>query len=99
MATYLPIVRLVWGKYLIGTHEKQVEVKEDGPIVRTGGGFMKLDEYLKHYSKSECIELSSMMRKGDGSYKNTVLSLLKSHKSEKWSVTRWERKCKPEMTE
>ena len=77
MATYLPIVRLDYGKYLIGTHEKQVQLKDDGPLVRTGGGFMKLDQYLKHYARSECIELSSMMRKGDGSYKNTVLGLLK----------------------
>ena len=66
MATYLPVVRLDYGKYLIGTHERQVSLKEEGPIVRTGGGFMKLDEYLRHYSKSECIEISKMMRKGDG---------------------------------
>ena len=98
MATYLPIVRLVWGKYLIGTHEKQVQLKGDGPLVRTGGGFMKLDQYLKHYARSECIELSGMMRKGDGSYKNTVLGLLKSHKADKKPISRWERKCKPETT-
>ena len=66
MAAYLPIVRLDYGKYLIGTHERYVKLKDDGPIVRVGGGFMKLDEYLRHYARSECIEISKLMRKGDG---------------------------------
>ena len=66
MATYLPIARLDYGKYLIGTHEKQLQLKGDVPIVKTIGGFTRLDEYLKNYSRFECTELSQMMRKGDG---------------------------------
>ena len=43
--------------YLIGTQARQVVLKGTGVMVRTGGGFMYLDEYLRHYSKSECSKL------------------------------------------
>ena len=55
MATYLPVVKLSAGKYLIGTRVREVKLKEDGCIVRTGGGFMYLNEFLKHHSRYECI--------------------------------------------
>ena len=76
MATYLPIVRIDYGKYLIGTHEKHVQLLSKGVVVSTDEGLMELYDYLKYCAKSECNELLNLMRKGDGTFKNTVLGLL-----------------------
>ena len=67
--------------------------------MRTGGGYEKLDVYLKHYSRSECIELNRLLRDGDGSFKNTVLKILHKNKADKESISRWEKKCSPEMAQ
>ena len=99
MITYLPIVRLDYGRYLIGTHEKEVKLVHGNVVVATIGGSMKLDEYLKHCARSECIELKKLIREGDGSYRNTVLNILKKHNADKKALGRWERKCKAKMTE
>ena len=97
MATYLPFVKLASGKYLIGVHERQLQLKGSGCLVRTGEGYMPLDEYLKQYSRSECIKLNKLIRKEDGSVKNTVLNLLRKHKADNKSVARYEKKCSQEL--
>lgn len=66
-------------------------------MVRTGGGYMYLDEYLRYYSKSECSKLNTLVNKGDGNVKNTVISLLKEHKVDKKSIERYEKACKSEI--
>ena len=58
---------------------------------------MYLDEYLKHYAKTECIELNTLIRKGDGTLKNAVVSLLNKHKADKKVVARYEKDCKAEI--
>ena len=78
MATYLPIVRIEYGKYLLGTHEKNILLQNNGAVVHTDDGWVKLEEYLKQVSKSECVELKLyLLLKSDGTFKNTVISLLK----------------------
>ena len=42
----VPIVRLAPGQYLIGTEKKMLIIKGESCMVRVGGGFEKLDEYL-----------------------------------------------------
>jgi len=59
---------------------------------------MKLDEFLKHYAREECIQINKLIRKGDGTYKGAMLSLIKSHKADKKNIARWEKKCSAEMT-
>ena len=99
LVTYLPFVKLGSGKYLIGTSEKQLHLKGRACLVRTAGGHVELAEYLKKQSRPECIELSTLIRNGDGSLLNTVISILKQHKADKESVARWEQKCTPEMAQ
>lgn len=43
----LPIYRIAEGKYLIGTESKMCLIKGTSCVVRVGGGFQKLEEYLK----------------------------------------------------
>ena len=100
MISYLPIVKLEPGKYLIGTHAKQLQLKGICVLVRSAGGFMQLDDYLKHYARVECLELNTLMRKGDGTIKTSVLNLLNKYKTGKddsKAIRRYHRLHEPEM--
>ena len=100
MVAYLPIIKLEPEKYLIGVHAKHLQLKGTNVLVTTGGGFMPLGDYLKHYSRFECIELSTLMRKSDGTLKTTVINLLNRHKTDKEDnkiVRRYEKLCNPEI--
>lgn len=46
-----PIVRISQGKYLIGTESKMLIIKGDSCMVRVGGGFERLDDYLVRNSE------------------------------------------------
>ena len=99
LVKYMPFVKLVPGKYLIGTRQRQLQLKGSTCQVRTLRGQMNLADYLKRYSRSECIDLNMLIQNGDGSMKNTVISLLQRHKADKESMDRWEKECKQEMAD
>ena len=44
--------------YLIGTKSRHLQIKNTNLLVRVGGGFMDLDQYLTQYSKSECLKIN-----------------------------------------
>ena len=80
MATYLPIVKLATGNYLIGTRQRQVQLKANGQLMaRIGGGYMYLDEYLKRYSRAECVKLN-MLKQKEGTVKDAVVKILRNLK-------------------
>ena len=97
LVKYMPFVKLASGKYLIGTRQRQLQLKGSSCLVRTASGQMKLADYLKRYSRSECLDLKAAIQNGDGSMKSTVISLLQRHKADKESVARWEKECESEM--
>ena len=43
---HLPIYRISQGKYLIGTDTKLVQFRGEQVMVRVGGGWEKVDEYI-----------------------------------------------------
>ena len=61
---------------------------------------MQLDDYLKHYARVECLELNTLMRKGDGTIKTSVLNLLNKYrtgKDDSKAIRRYHRLHEPEM--
>lgn len=46
----LPIIKVRPRNFLIGTELKQLTIQSDQLMVRVGGGFEELGEYLKKYS-------------------------------------------------
>ena len=81
LATCLPFVKLETGRYLVGTEVRSIQIKGRGVLVRTGGGFMYLSEFLLHYAKSECLKLGLMILKQNKSLKQVVLNLLKRQRN------------------
>lgn len=47
--------------------------------MRTGGGFMYLNEFCQRYAKNECLKMALLMLKTHSNYKTCVVSLLKKH--------------------
>ena len=58
----LPLIRLGPGKYLIGTETKMIVIKNSTCMVRVGGGFERLEEYLARNHDSEMEKIKRMMR-------------------------------------
>ena len=61
----------------MGTEIRSIQIKGRGVLVRTGGGFMYLSEFLLHYAKSECLKLGLMIIKSQSTYKTVVKNILK----------------------
>ena len=74
LATCLPLVKVydTDGMYLVGTEFKKIQMKGRGVLVRTGGGYMYLSEYLLHYAKAECLKIGVMMLKLRKPFKETI---------------------------
>ena len=48
-SVHMPIYRIGDGKYLIGTESRMCLIKNESCVVRVGGGFLSLEEYLTRY--------------------------------------------------
>eukprot|EP00347_Sterkiella_histriomuscorum_P017933 403347426 len=74
-----PIVRIAASKYLIGTETKMLIIKGDSCMVRVGGGFEKLDEYLVRNSDSELEKIRKMMNEQKKSFHQIIVTLLNKY--------------------
>ena len=84
LATCLPFVKLSPGRYIVGTEIRSIQIKGRGVLVRTGGGFMYLSEFLLHYAKSECLKMGLLIIKAQqrskkANYQKVVIDILKKH--------------------
>ena len=53
----LPITRIGGGFYMFGTKKIYAKVMNDKLVVRVGGGYMGIDEFINTYGESELIKL------------------------------------------
>ena len=51
----LPIAKISDNKYMIGTEGKLIIVKSDKVMIRTGGGYVPLDEHINKFALFECL--------------------------------------------
>lgn len=62
LTSLLPVLKLEAGKYMIGTEKKPIQIKNDSLLIRVGGGYATLEEYLHQNGPFECIKLAKVMR-------------------------------------
>lgn len=53
----LPITRLGGGFYMFGTKKIYAKIMNNKLVVRVGGGFMGIDEFINTYGESELLKL------------------------------------------
>ena len=75
----LPIAKLGELRYMIGTESKKIIVKSDKVLIRTGGGFMPLEEHINKYALSECLIIWRTMQQKNLNFTETVVNLLSLH--------------------
>ena len=99
LATCMPMVKLDEGQYLLGCEKRKIQIKGNGCVVRTGGGYMYLEEFLRHYARSESLKLKVYMVKGGKTYKQTVIGIINKHVRTKKVAANFEKNCPDEIND
>ena len=73
----VPIIRMQAGKYLIGTESKLLIIKGQSVMVRIGGGFERLDEYLKRNEVNELEKIKKLMTDKKKTFNQVMVDLLR----------------------
>ena len=53
----MPVVKLQTGKYIIGTHCREIIIKQTNLLFRVGGGYLDLKSFILKEAKIECIKI------------------------------------------
>ena len=89
LTSLLPVLKLEAGKYMIGTEKKPIQIKNDSLLIRVGGGYATLEEYLHQNGPFECIKIAKVMRDKGCDFKAAVEFYLNKHKASKKVVEEW----------
>jgi len=77
----LPVVRLSAGKYLFGSRNIMAKIINGKLVIRVGGGYMGVDEFIDQYGKIEMLKhmksqgdpmADQILKKGGGARHSTV---------------------------
>jgi hypothetical protein len=75
----VPITKLPGvGNYLFGTRKIFVQILENELVVRVGGGYMDIDEFLVRFTDSELTKIQKQIKK-EGVKKYEELAVYKEH--------------------
>ena len=68
----MPVKRLGDGFYIFGTRKIYVKLMQNRLVVRVGGGFMSIDEFMIQYSQMEFQKVELMIERGNFSIDNFI---------------------------
>ena len=77
----LPVKRLSQGKYMFGSRQIMAKIINGKLVIRVGGGYMSVDEFIDQYGKIELLKLmkaegdpmaDAILKKGGGARHSTV---------------------------
>ena len=68
----MPVKRLGDGFYIFGTRKIYVKLIQNRLVVRVGGGFMSIDEFMIQYSQMEFQKVELMIERGNFSIDNFI---------------------------
>ena len=60
----LEVKRLSSGQYMFGTKRIQVKIINDKLLIRVGGGYMSVEEFIEQYGKMEMLKLAAQSQEG-----------------------------------
>lgn len=78
----LPVIRITDGKYLIGTETKMVMLRNSTCMVRVGGGFERMEDYIARNQDSELDKIRKMMSENGKTYDQVIVELLQKYGAE-----------------
>jgi len=77
----LPVKRISVGKYMFGSRQIMIKIINGKLVVRVGGGYMSVDEFIDQYGKIELLKLmkaegdpmaDAILKKGGGARHSTI---------------------------
>ena len=68
----MPIKRLGDGNYIFGTRKIYVKLITGRLVVRVGGGFMSIEEFLNQYAEMEMSKVQQMIDNGTFNFDDFV---------------------------
>lgn len=89
LVEHMPIIKLEEGEYLIGTEKKKIIVKANNLLIRVGGGYITLEEYITRNAPFECIKIHMHMKEHKVSFKKAVTYYLENLDASKRVVRSW----------
>ena len=74
---------------MFGTKKITAKIVNNQLVIRVGGGYATLEEYLKQNGPFECIKIAKHMRDKKCDFKTAVEFYLNKHKAPKKVVQDW----------
>jgi hypothetical protein len=68
----VPIQRLGDGNYMFGSRKIYSKIMNDKLVVRVGGGFMLIDEFLNTYGRQELEKITLLAERGSFNAQSTT---------------------------
>ena len=82
----LPIYRISEGNYLIGTEKKKCTIKGNNCLVRVGGGYQSLEEYLERNESEELKKMKKQMEENEMTYVELIRGLLQKYECDEKQI-------------
>ena len=79
---YLPVIRILKGKYLIGTDTKMISIRGEVAAVRVGGGWERLDLFIARVQDQEIEKLRRLVNDQKKKYKTVLIDLLTKYSAD-----------------
>lgn len=90
----MPIIRVAAGKYLIGTDLKMLMIKGTICMVRVGGGWERLEDYIYRVQDQEIDKIKRLMTEVNKPYQLVMVDLLLNVNADEKVVANFQRYSK-----
>lgn len=78
-----PIKRIEEGKYLFGTKKIHAKIINGKLMVRVGGGYMTIEEFVEKHQVNEIDKLKKQMVKQNVPLKKIIVTMLNKYREKK----------------
>eukprot|EP00347_Sterkiella_histriomuscorum_P001325 403372467 len=95
----MPIVRVMQGRYLIGTDYKMLMIKNETCMVRVGGGWERLEEYILRNQDTELDKIKRLMTETSRTYTAVMTELLVKYNADSQVINNWQKYSKYNIPE
>ena len=89
LVEHLPIIKIGEADYMIGTEKRKIIVKASNLLLRVGGGYITLEEYITRNAPFECIKIYMLMKEKQFSFKQAVTHYLEHQEVSKKVMRDW----------
>lgn len=82
MQSMIPIIKIQADQYLIGTDLKWLEIKGINIMVRVGGGFTSLQEFISNHAATQLNNIFKSMEEYGEGFVDTISRILKNYQAD-----------------